>query len=123
MARFILIDAPARIPAPGGKVIEEVFGRVSTGNDRLSVAHMIAPPRWDEPAQTPAFAELTVMVRGRMRVEVGEPPEHVEVLAGQAFWVEPGTRVRYANAYDEEAEYYAICMPAFAPELAHRESE
>ncbi len=121
MPRFVFVDTPTRIPAPDGKVIEELFGRVRTGNDRLSVAHMIAPPRWDEPAQTPEFGELTVMVRGRMHVEIGDPKETIEVLAGQAFWVEPGVRVRYLNASDEEAEYYAICLPAFAPDLAHRE--
>lgn len=121
MPRYILVDTPARIPAPGGKVIEEIVGRVRTKSDRLSVAHMIAPPRWEEPAQTPEFGELTVMVRGRMRIEIGEPPELVELLAGQSIWVEPGVRVRYENAWDEESEYYAICVPAFGPDLAHRE--
>ncbi|MCZ7686230.1 MAG: cupin [Sandaracinaceae bacterium] len=121
MPRWTLVDTPTRIPVPGGKIIEEVFGRVRTGDARLSVAHMIAPPRWSEPAQTPEFGELTIMVRGRMQIEVGDAEETIELLAGQAFWVEAGVRVRYANAWDEESEYYAVCLPAFAPELAHRE--
>lgn len=122
MGRFILIDHPTRIPVPGGKIIDEHFGRVRTEDSRLSVAHMIAPPRWSEPAQTPEFGELTIMVRGRLQIEVGEPdPTIIELLAGQAFWVEPGVRVRYGNVWDEESEYYAVCLPAFAPELAHRE--
>ena len=121
MSRYVLIDTPTRIPAEGGKVIEEIAGRVRTESNRFSVAHMVAPPRWEEPAQTPEFGELTVMVRGRMRIEVGDDPEVVELLAGQSFWIEPGVRVRYANASDDEAEYYAFCLPAFAPELAHRE--
>ncbi|HJL20208.1 MAG TPA: AraC family ligand binding domain-containing protein [Sandaracinaceae bacterium LLY-WYZ-13_1] len=121
MADWKLVDKPVTIPAPGGKLIEEIFGRVSTGSERLSVAHMVAPPNWSEPAQAPEFGELTVMTRGRMRIEVGDDAHAVELLAGQAFWVEPGVRVRYANPHEEEAEYYAVCLPAFAPDLAHRD--
>jgi mannose-6-phosphate isomerase-like protein (cupin superfamily) len=122
--RYTLIDAPTRIPVPGGKLIEEYVGRVRTGNAAVSVAHMVAPPGWGEPPQTPAFAELTVMVRGAMRVELGdEGAEVVEVRAGQAIWLEPGVRVRYANPYAEESEYFAVCLPAFAPDLAHRDPE
>lgn len=122
MSRWKLVDRAHRIPAPGGKVIEELFGRVSTSDGRMSVAHMIAPPRWSEPAQTPEFGELTIMVRGRMQIDVGDDDvETIELLAGQAFWVEGGVRVRYANVWDEESEYYAVCLPAFAPELAHRD--
>jgi mannose-6-phosphate isomerase-like protein (cupin superfamily) len=120
MAGWTLIDKPTRIPAPGGKLIEEIVGRVRTQTDGFSLAHMVAPPHWDEPPQRPEFGELTVMVRGRMRIEVGDG-ELVELLAGQSFWVDPGVRVRYSNPYDEESEYYAICMPAFAPDLARRE--
>lgn len=40
---------------PGGKRIEEHVGLASDGRDALSVAHMVAPAGWSEPAQTPAF--------------------------------------------------------------------
>jgi len=120
--RYTLIDAPTRIPVPGGKLIEEYVGRARTGNPALSVAHMVAPPGWGEPAQTPAFAELTVMVRGAMRIEVGEEGgEVVEVRAGQAIWMEPDVRVRYSNPFAEENEYFAVCLPAFGYDLARRE--
>ncbi len=121
MPSWILVDNPTLVPAPGGKVIEEHFGRLRTKDARFSLARMIAPPRWTEPAQTPEFGELTVMVRGRLQIEV--EGENIELLAGQSFWVEPGVTVRYTNAWDEEAEYFALCLPAFAPELAHREPE
>ena len=123
MARWRLVDKPVRIPVPGGTLIEELFGRVGTETERFSLAHTVAPPDWGEPAQTPEFGELTVMVRGRMHIEVGDERASVELLAGQAFWVEPGVRVRYSNPYTQESEYFAICMPAFAPDLAHREEE
>lgn len=107
-----------RIPVPGGKIIEELFGRVATSTEHLSLAHMVAPPRWGEPAQTPEFGELTIMVRGRMHIDVGD--EVVILGAGEAFWVDPGLPVRYSNPFEEESEYFAVCLPAFAPDLAHR---
>jgi mannose-6-phosphate isomerase-like protein (cupin superfamily) len=125
MQRWTRIDTPARIPVPGGKLIEEVVGRVRTGTAAFSLAHMVAPPGWGEPAQRPEFGELTVMVRGRMRVELeaeGGAGEVVELAGGQSLWVEPGVRVRYSNPYPEESEYFAVCTPAFSPELARREA-
>jgi mannose-6-phosphate isomerase-like protein (cupin superfamily) len=121
-SRYVVVGDPTRIRVPGGKLIEEYFGRVRTGTSALSLAHMVAPPGWGEPAQTPRFAELTVMVRGTMRIEIG-PGEVVELRAGQAIWIEPDVTVRYSNPYETENEYYAICLPAFSPELAQRATE
>lgn len=114
-----IVDGPALIPGVGGKVIEELFGRVNTGTSAFSLAHMVSPPGWSEPFQTPEFTEVTVMVRGTMRIEVGD--EVVELCAGRAIQVEPGVRVRYSNPYDVDNEYYALCMPAFSPETVHRD--
>ena len=119
MPGYRLVTSATRIPVPGGKLIEELFGRVNTGTDAFSLAHMVAPPGWGEPAQTPAFGELTVMVRGRMRIEMDG--ETVEIGPGQAIWTEPGTKVRYGNPFSEESEYFAVCIPAFSPDLARRE--
>ena len=121
MPGYKLVTQATRIPVPGGKTIEEIFGRVNTGTEQFSLAHMVAPPGWGEPPQTPDFGELTVMVRGRVRLEVGD--ETIDLEAGQAIWIEPGVRVHFGNPFDEEAEYYAICIPAFSPELANREDE
>ena len=65
------ISTPTRIPVPGGKVIEEFVGRVQTGTASVSVAHMVAPPGWDEPFQTPTFDEVTVVLRGTVRALTG----------------------------------------------------
>jgi mannose-6-phosphate isomerase-like protein (cupin superfamily) len=119
MSGYRIVTTATRIPVPGGKLIEELFGRVNTGTDAFSLAHMIAPAGWGEPAQTPAFGELTIMVRGRMRIEMDG--ETVEIGPGQAIWTEPGTRVRYSNPGAEESEYFAVCMPAFSPDLARRD--
>jgi mannose-6-phosphate isomerase-like protein (cupin superfamily) len=119
MPGYRLVTTPTRIPVPGGKLIEELFGRVNTGTDAFSLAHMKAPPGWDEPAQQPSFGELTVMVAGRMRIEMDG--ETVEIGPGQAIWTEPGLRVRYSNPGPGESEYFALCIPAFSPALAGRD--
>lgn len=110
MKPWLHIRAPVRIPVPGGKLIEEHIGRVATGTEHLSLAHMVAPAGWSEPAQQPEFAEITIMVHGTMRIECGD--DVVELRAGESFFVQSGVRVRYGNPYSEECEYYAVCLPA-----------
>jgi mannose-6-phosphate isomerase-like protein (cupin superfamily) len=114
------VTSPTQIPVPGGKLIEEHVGRMNTETASLSVAHMIAPPGWDEPFQTPAFDEVTIVLRGTMRVEHSDG--HVDVRAGETVLCEAGDRIRYSNPSDtEECEYWAVCAPAFSPERVHRE--
>jgi quercetin dioxygenase-like cupin family protein len=115
-----LISTPARIPVPGGKVIDEHVGLVATGDGHISVARMVAPPGWSEPAQTPEFDEITLVLAGELIVETDDGD--LRVVAGQSIFTEAGERVRYSVG-DEGAEYIAICTPAFAPELVNREEE
>lgn len=116
-----LIPAPTTIPVPGGKVISEYVGRVNTATGALSVAHMVSPAGWDEPAQTPDFDEYTLVLRGAMHVvhDGGE----IQVAAGQAIITHAGERVRYSTPGEDGCEYVAICLPAFAPETVHREGD
>lgn len=114
-----LIAKPTRIPVPGGKIIDEYVGRVNTGDTGVSVARMIAPGGWEEPAQAPDFDEVTIVLRGTVRVE--HPGGVLDVTAGQAVVTRTGERVRYTTPDPEGAEYVAICLPAFSPEAAHRE--
>ena len=113
-----LIPAPTTVPVPGGKVIEEYVGRVNSGTAGVSVAHMRAPAGWHEPAQTPEFDEVTLVLAGEVVVEAAEGT--LRVGAGQAVLTRAGERVRYSVGA-RGAEYVAVCLPAFAPELAHRE--
>lgn len=112
-------NKPVRIPVPGNKTILEHFGLVANSNSDFSVARMVAPPEWDEPWQKPDFDELTLMVRGRMRVETEEGT--YELSAGDSFLSGKGSRVRYSNPHDAEAEYWAVCIPAFSPDAARRD--
>lgn len=120
MPRYVHVTDSTRVPVPGGKTIDELFGRVHNGEERFSLARMVAPGGWAEPPQRPEFGELTVMLRGTMEIEI-DGAETVTLTAGEALWVEPGVGVRYRNPSAHESEYLAICLPAFSPELAHRE--
>ena len=114
-----LVPAPTRIPVPGGKQIEEFAGRVASGDTGVSVAVMTAPPGWDEPAQTPDFDEINVVLDGE--VIVAHSSGELHVPAGQGVITRAGERVRYSVGPDG-ARYVAVCLPAFAPELAHRDA-
>lgn len=116
------ITAPTRIPGPGDKTIEEHVGLVNTGTASLSVAHMIAPPGWHEPAQQPDFDEVTIVLRGTMRIE--HAGGHLDVGAGETVLCQAGERVRYLNPSEtDECEYWAVCTPAFSPDSVHRDAE
>ena len=112
-----IIRSPAQIPVPGGKTIEEFVGRASSGDTGVSVAHMVAPAGWDEPFQAPTFDEFTVVLEGELLVDHGH--ETSAVVAGQAIITRAGERIRYRT--DSGARYVAVCLPAFAPEDAHRD--
>jgi len=115
---YLKQTAPYVVPTTDGKLIEEHFGRASTGQSGLSLAHMVAPPNWSEPVQRPEFDEYTLVVRGRKQVEVDG--EVVTLEAGQSILVPRNAAVRYSNPFPAEVEYVSVCLPAFAPELAHR---
>jgi mannose-6-phosphate isomerase-like protein (cupin superfamily) len=115
-----LIAAPSRIPVPGGKLIDEYVGRVASATAGVSVAHMQAPAGWSEPAQAPEFDEITLVLKGSLRVDFDGGS--LEVGAGQAVTAAQGERVRYSVG-PQGAEYVAICLPAFAVELAHRDGD
>lgn len=116
-----LIAAPVTIQSAGNmpKRIEEFVGRVATGEARISVARMVSPGGWEEPGQRPGFQEVTVVLRGTVRVE--HEGGELEVGAGQAVVTEPGEWVRYGSPAPEGAEYIAICLPAFSPASVHRD--
>ena len=115
-----LIKEPKVVTAAGNKQkrIEEYAGRVSSGHDNVSVARMVSPGGWEEPAQQPEFEEITVVLRGTVHVESGDGV--LEVRTGQAVIAQAGERVRYSTPGEEGAEYIAICLPAFSPQTVHR---
>jgi hypothetical protein len=43
------------------------------------------------------------------------------VVAGQAIIIQAGEWVQYSTPSPEGAEYIAVCIPEFSPEIVHRE--
>jgi mannose-6-phosphate isomerase-like protein (cupin superfamily) len=115
------IQSPTEIAAAGTKpkIIEEFFGRVNSRMSGVSIARMKSPAGWEEPAQIPEFDEFTVVIKGMLQVSHGTGT--ADVQAGEAFFAPSGERVRYSTPTAEGAEYIAVCIPAFSPELVHRE--
>jgi mannose-6-phosphate isomerase-like protein (cupin superfamily) len=117
-----LIDAPATLQAAGTppKRIEEFVGRARTGFQAVSVARMISPTGWSEPGQTPEFDEISIVLSGELVADLAE--KTLRVSAGQTLHVKAGEWVKYSTPGPEGAEYIAVCFPAFAPELVHRDA-
>ena len=116
-----LIPSPTVIAAAGTKPkrIEEFTGRVNSGHASVSVAKMTSPSGWQERGQRPEFEEITVVLRGMVRVE--HDGGVLDVHAGQAVVTAPGEWIRYSTPGPEGAEYVAVCLPAFSPDTVHRD--
>lgn len=117
----VLIEEPTIIAAAGNKPkqIQEFAGRVNSGHTAVSVARMVSPEGWTEPGQRPEFEEVTVVLRGMVRVE--HEGGVLDVRAGQAVVARPGEWVRYSSPEPGGAEYIAVCVPAFSPQTVHRD--
>jgi mannose-6-phosphate isomerase-like protein (cupin superfamily) len=118
-----LISQPTVIQAAGNKPkrIEEYVGRINSGHGGVSVARMVSPEGWVEPGQRPEFEEITVVLRGLLRVD--HEGGTVDVGAGQAIVTNPGEWIRYSSPEPGGAEYVAVCMPAFSPQAVHRDAD
>ena len=119
--KYHIQKSPFIVPTNDGKLIEEHFGLASDKNSAISIAHMIAPPKWSEPFQTPEFDEYTYIIKGKKQFVIEN--EVVILSAGQSIKIEKNTRVKYSNPFEESCEYIAICTPAFSMDLVNREEE
>jgi mannose-6-phosphate isomerase-like protein (cupin superfamily) len=117
------VSSPSIIKAAGNKpkIIEEFIGRVNTNLSDVSIARMRSPRGWVEPGQTPAFDEYTIVLRGTLRVVT--KTGSLDVAAGQAIVVTKGEWVQYSSPEPDGAEYIAVCLPAFSPDIVHRDIE
>ena len=117
------IPNPSRVQAAGTKpkLIDEYVGRVNTGEERVSVAHMRSPEGWVEPGQRPRFDEYTVVLEGCLHVEHEDGA--LDVRAGEAVLSRAGEWVRYSTPESGGASYVAVCLPAFSPDTVHRDND
>ncbi len=118
--KYTLQTTPFTVPTNDGKEILEYFGKASTAESGISIAHMIAPPGWSEPAQRPDFEEYTIILKGRKQFLI--EGEKLILEAGQAIKIERNVRIQYSNPFEEACEYLAICLPAFSMERVNRET-
>ena len=118
-----LIAKPTLIKAAGNKpkVIKEFIGRVNSKTQDVSIAQMKSPAGWVEPGQTPKFDEYTVVLKGTLRVETKS--KTINVKAGQAIITPAGEWVRYSSPLKSGAEYIAVCLPAFSPNMVCRDDQ
>lgn len=119
--KYQIQKSPFVVPTTDGKLIEEHFGNATDGNSGISIAHMIAPPKWSEPFQTPEFDEYTYIIKGKKQFII--EGETIVLEAGQSIKIEKNTRIQYSNPFDSACEYIAICLPAFSMDLVHREEK
>ena len=119
MKKYFIQKTPFIVPTTDGKLIEEHHGKVATNNANISIAHMVAPPHWKEPFQTPEFEEYTYIISGKKQFIIED--EIIILEAGQSIKIEKNTRVQYSNPFDFPCEYIAVCLPAFDFTKVNRE--
>ena len=117
--KYFIQDSPFVVQTTDGKLIEEHHGLAATNNPRISIAHMVAPPKWSEPYQTPEFDEYTYIIKGKKQFIIED--DTIILKAGQSIKIEKNTRVQYSNPFEESCEYIAICTPAFDFTKVNRE--
>lgn len=117
--KYQIQDKPFVVPTTDGKIIKEHFGNATDKNSQISIAHMVAPPKWSEPFQTPEFDEYTYIIKGKKQFIIDD--ETLVLRAGQSIKIEKNTRVQYSNPFEDACEYIAICLPAFSMDLVNRE--
>ena len=77
------------------KIIEELLGQLNSGTSTVSIARMVSPSGWSEPAQTPSFDEFTVVLRGKLQVETRNAVH--QISESQAIWAGAGEWIRYST--------------------------
>ena len=116
-----MIESPSRVEAAGTKpkLIDEYVGRVNSGEERVSVAHMRSPAGWLEPGQRPDFDEYTrrpARAASTSSTRAGaRRPRRPGGARPRGEWV------RYSTPGDGGASYVAVCLPAFSPDTVHRD--
>lgn len=121
MAKLIL--KPTEIQACGNKmkIIKEYVGHVNSSTNSVSIARMDSPRGWEEPGQRPEFDEYTLVLKGILCAQTSD--EIFEIKEGQAFIAEKNEWIKYSTPYEDGAEYVAICLPAFSPNIVHRDND
>ena len=116
-----IVNNPSIIKAEGNKekIIREFFGRVNSKTGEVSIAVMKSPQGWQEPGQCPDFNEYTVVLKGSLKVRTRN--DEFIIHEGMGILTSSGEWVQYSSPFDGGVEYIAICLPAFSPDIVHRD--
>ncbi|GAC1359691.1 MAG: hypothetical protein NVS4B8_06560 [Herpetosiphon sp.] len=97
-----------------GTTIIEVMGRRTTQDRGCSVAQITMPAGGGQPARQNSFREVLIVIDGECEVDL--PAGTVRMEKGDVLDLPPGTE--YAERGGPQGcRAWAICWPAFAPEL------
>jgi quercetin dioxygenase-like cupin family protein len=118
-----LIKSPTLIKAAGNKekIIREFFGLANSKTAEVSIAYMKSPKGWEEPGQRPKFNEYSIVLKGNLKVTTKK--EEFLVTEGQGIMTIKDEWVKYSTPFDGGAEYIAVCLPAFSPEIVYRDKQ
>ncbi len=119
MKNYYKQSDPTIVPTGNDKLIEEHFGNISMRYEGCSIARMEAPPGWKEPFQKPEFDEFIMVMKGKMLVKVDG--DKITVNSGESLLVKRGSKVRYSNPFNQQSDYWSICLPPFSLGTVNRE--
>lgn len=126
-----IVGKASRVVAVEGVFsIDEIVGNVATQEDNLSVAHVLVEKATAEPWLTLHYDEWMCVLKGKVELHYMEQAstrdtEQLKILTiekGGTAFIGKGERFRPVFPVDD-AEYIAICLPAFAPHRCIREEE
>jgi quercetin dioxygenase-like cupin family protein len=107
-------DPQRELVTPDGSRIAELLGRVSTGDQRISVARIEMPPGQGQPLRRNAFHEVLIVIAGSCEVDL--PDSTVQMQAEDVLELPPLTPYAERGGPDG-CIAWAICTPAFSREL------
>ncbi len=80
---------------------------------------MKSPEGWVEPGQCPEFNEYTVVLKGTLKIKT--LTEEFIVSEGMGILTTKNEWVQYSSPFEGGAEYIAVCLPAFSPDIVNRD--
>lgn len=117
---FKKIETPIRFPDPTLS-IEEFFGRISSGDTKISIGRLKSAGGWSEARQRPDFDEYTLVLAGALYL-TAEDGTITIVRANEAVYSPKGVSVQYSSPEPGGADYISVCIPGFDIKMAHRDN-
>ena len=105
-------DVSALLPGTVGFSVQWLVTRDS-GSDKFAVRRFTVRPGGRMPLHKHKYAEAVVMVRGRLRVRIGD--EERVVGPGEFFFTRPWEPHSIENPFSEEAEF--ICTISYEDDM------